>query len=156
MELLLKRRYKGTAYTIGSLYVNGIYECDTLEDPDRGLTDSMSVEQIKNKKIDSNTAIPSGTYEVTLDKVSSKYSNYSKYSWAKLIGAKVPRLLNVKGYEGILIHPGNTEKDTAGCILVGENKIKGKVINSTATFQELYYVLLKAKVAGERITIQIV
>lgn len=156
MELFLDRRYKGTDYTIGSLYVNGVYECDTLEDTDRGLTSDMSVEEIESKKVATKTAIPSGTYDITLDVVSPKYSNYSKYSWSKTIGGKVPRLLNVKGFDGILIHPGNTNKDTDGCILVGDNKIKGKVINSIATFQELYHVLLKAKVAGEKITIQIV
>ena len=65
-----------------------------------------------------------------MDTVSPKFSNYSKYPYAKQFNAKMPRLLNVKGFEGILIHAGNTQKDTDGCILVGINKVKGQVINS--------------------------
>ena len=153
MKLELKRRFKGPNYTIGSLFINGVYECDTIEDVDRGLTDSMSVDEIKAKKIYGRTAIPTGTYKIDLNTVSPKFKDKS---WAKFCGGKLPRLLDVKGYEGVLIHVGNKAEDTLGCILVGDNKIKGQVINSTATFQELYGELLKAKVKGEEITIDIV
>ena len=57
----------------------------------------------------------------------------------------MPRLLNVPGYEGVLIHAGNTQKDTEGCILVGQNKVVGQVINSQATWKALYTELLKDK-----------
>lgn len=153
MELLVKRRYKGSAYTIGSLYVNGVYECDTLEDPDRGLTSEMSLEEIKSKKIYSNTAIPTGKYSVSMSVVSPRFKDRS---WAKPYSGKIPRLLDVKGYEGVLIHVGNKATDTSGCILVGENKIKGQVLNSTACFMELMTQLLKAHLKGEPITIEIV
>lgn len=153
MELLVKRRYKGSAYTIGSLYVNGVYECDTLEDPDRGLTSEMSLEEIKSKKIYSNTAIPTGKYSVSMSVVSPRFKDRS---WAKPYSGKIPRLLDVKGYEGVLIHVGNKATDTSGCILVGENKIKGQVVNSTACFMELMTQLLKAHLKGEPITIEIV
>lgn len=153
MKLELKRRFRGPNYTIGSLFINGVYECDTIEDVDRGLTDSMSVDEIKAKKIYGRTAIPTGTYRIDMNTVSPKFKDRS---WAKFCGGKLPRLLDVKGYEGVLIHVGNKAEDTLGCILVGDNKIKGQVINSTATFQELYGELLKAKVKGEEITINIV
>lgn len=153
MKLELKRRFKGPKYTIGSLFINGVYECDTIEDVDRGLTDSMSVEEIKAKKVYGETAIPTGTYKIDMNTVSPKFKDRS---WAKFCGGKLPRLLDVKGYEGVLIHVGNKAENSLGCILVGDNKIKGQVINSTATFQELYGELLKAKVKGEEITIEIV
>lgn len=153
MKLELKRRFRGPNYTIGSLFINGVYECDTIEDVDRGLADSMSVDEVKTKKIYGRTAIPTGTYRIDMNTVSPKFKDRS---WAKFCGGKLPRLLDVKGYEGVLIHVGNKAEDTLGCILVGDNKIKGQVINSTATFQELYGELLKAKVKGEEITIDIV
>lgn len=153
MKLELKRRFRGPNYTIGSLFINGVYECDTIEDVDRGLADSMSVDEVKAKKIYGRTAIPTGTYKIDMNTVSPKFKDRS---WAKFCGGKLPRLLDVKGYEGVLIHVGNKAEDTLGCILVGDNKIKGQVINSTATFQELYGELLKAKVKGEEITIDIV
>ena len=153
MELKIDRRYKGTEYTIGSLYVDGSYFCDTLEDTDRGIDNSMSLADITKKKIYGKTAIPAGTYKIDMNTVSPKFKDRS---WAKFCGGKLPRLLDVKGYEGVLIHVGNKAEDSLGCILVGDNKIKGQVINSTATFQELYNKLLKAKVKGEEITIDIV
>ena len=145
MKLELKRIAKKDKYTIGHLYVNGKYFCDTLEDPDRGLSSSMSNSQIAMKKIKGDTAIPTGTYNITLDIVSSKYSNFSKYPYVKFCGGKMPRLLNIPGYEGVLIHAGNTQKDTEGCLLVGENKVVGKVINSQVTWKKLYEILQKDK-----------
>ena len=70
-------------------------------------------------------------------------------------GSKVPRLENVPGYEGILIHSGNTAEDTEGCILVGQNKVVGKVINSKATFLQLYDKMYAAYQKGENIEITI-
>lgn len=150
MELQLKRRFRGPKYTVGSLFVNGVYECDTLEDTDRGLTSDMSVDVIKAKKIYGETAIPSGTYDIDMNIVSPKFKDRP---WAKFCGGKLPRLLNVKGYEGVLIHVGNKAEDTLGCILVGDNKVKGQVVNSTSTFQQLYLQMLKAHTRGEKITI---
>ena len=109
--LKVKRRFKGETYTIGSLFVNDKYFCDTLEDKVRVLN------SIKDK-IPGETAIPSGTYKVCIE-----YSPRFK--------RKLPRLKDVPYFTGVLIHRGNTEEDTHGCILVGENKVKGKVINST-------------------------
>jgi hypothetical protein len=103
----------------------------------------MPLDEIKKLKIAGETAIPVGTYNITLNIVSPKYATREQY---KFCDGKVPRLLDVKAYEGILIHIGNFAKDTEGCILVGENKIKGQVINSTETFKRLYERL---KTAGK-------
>ena len=145
MKLTLNRRFKAPEYTIGDLYIDGQWFCNTLEDTDRDLSQDMLLTYIQNKKIKSQTAIPTGTYKVDMNTVSPKYSNYSKYPYAKQFNAKMPRLLNVKGFEGVLIHAGNTQKDTEGCILVGINKVKGQVINSQATWKKLMSVLLKDK-----------
>ena len=67
----------------------------------------------------------------------------------------MPRILNIPGYDGVLIHPGNTDKDTMGCLLVGQNTVIGKVTNSKATFEKLYPILKAASDKGERITITI-
>ncbi len=138
MELVLKRTFKGPNYTIGQLYVNGVYECDTLEDTDRGLTSSMTVQEIASKKLYGETAIPTGTYKIDMNTVSAKFKDRS---WAKFCGGKLPRLLEVKGYSGVLIHVGNIAKDTLGCILVGENKVKGQVISSTNAFNKVMSIL---------------
>ncbi|QOR59246.1 L,D-carboxypeptidase/transpeptidase [uncultured phage cr112_1] len=152
MKLKLIRKYKTKNYCIGHLYVNGIYECDTLEDTDRGLTEDSPLSEIQSKKVYGETAIPTGTYKIDMNTVSPKFKDRS---WAKFCGGKLPRLIDVPGYSGVLIHVGNKPADTLGCILVGDNKIKGQVINSTSTFQELYSLMLKAKVAGEEITVTI-
>jgi hypothetical protein len=148
MKLSLTRRFKGENYTIGSLHIDGVYFCDTLEDTDRGLKQSMPPDEIKRLKIAGKTAIPAGTYEITLNVVSPKYSTREQY---RFCGGKVPRLIDVKGYEGVLIHIGNRPEDTEGCILVGENRVKGQVINSTETFKRLYEAMKKA----EKITLEV-
>lgn len=153
MKLLLKRFAFKNDYTVGKLYIDSKYFCDTIEDKDRGLNSSMSVEEIKSKKQYAVTAIPTGTYDITLNVVSPKFKSNKKYTFC---GGKLPRLLNVKGYDGVLIHIGNTAQDSAGCILVGQNKVVGKVINSTDTFQKLYKVLDQARQKGEKISIEIV
>lgn len=130
MKLALIRKYKKDKYCIGKLYIDGEYFCDTLEDKDRGLTDNMTVSEISKIKVKKETAIPTGTYKVTIT-----YSNRFKKN--------MPLINNVKGFEGIRIHSGNTDKDTEGCILVGQNKVVGQVINSQATYKVLYNKLLK-------------
>ena len=153
MELIVDRKWKRQSYTISNLTIDGKWLCNVLEDTDRGLDDSMSVAKIKELKKSSATAIPRGTYEVTLDVYSPKFGSKSFYK--EVCNGKLPRLLNVKGFEGILIHAGNTDKDSAGCLLVGQNKVKGQVINSQATFKELYKLLKDVHDKGEKITIKI-
>lgn len=152
MKMKLTRRYKLPTYTIGKLYINGVYFCDTLEDTDRGLKDSMSLEEIARRKVYGVTAIPYGTYKVDMDTVSPKYKSRNP-AYTRPYGHKLPRLLNVKGYEGVLIHAGNTANDTFGCVLVGRNTVKGKVLQSQATWKALMDRLLTDR---NNITIEIV
>lgn len=140
LNIRIDRIAKKSTYTIGKLYLNGVYFCDTLEDTDRGLTQGMPLQKIKDLKIKGATAIPKGKYKVTMNVVSPKFSKRATYQFCQ---GKLPRLLNVDGYEGVLIHIGNTAKDTEGCILVGQNKVIGQVINSTVTFKKLYAEMLK-------------
>lgn len=153
MELVVDRKWKKQNYTISNLTIDGEWFCNILEDADRGLDNSMSLTQIKELKKASITAIPSGTYEVTLDVISPRFCTNSFYK--QVCDGKLPRLLNVKGFEGILIHAGNTDKDTAGCLLVGVNKAVGQVLNSRDTFKKLYKLLKDKHDKGEKITIKI-
>ena len=141
MNIQLKRIAKKETYTIGKLYIDGVYFCDTSEDKDRGLNQTMSINDIKKKKVYGETAIPTGTYKLVID-----YSNRFKKNMA--------HILNVPGYEGIRIHTGNSAKDSLGCIIVGKNKVVGKVIESRNTYNQLFPILQKAFKEGEiKITI---
>lgn len=141
LNILIKRVALKPTYIIGHMYIDGKYICDTLEDTNRdanknGVFDNGEV------KIKGQTAIPYGTYEVVWA-YSPKYKRFT------------PRLLNVPSFEGILIHSGNTSKDTEGCILVGENKKKGMVLNSRATVNKLYPIIRNACKQGKvHLTIQ--
>lgn len=150
MKITLRRTFKGETYTIGKMYIDGEYFCDTIEDKDRGLTQDMSSSEVAKIKVKYQTAIPTGTYKVTLKVQSPKFSQKSQYDFCK---GYLPRLIDVPGFEGILIHIGNTAEHSGGCILVGENKVKGQVINSTATFKKLYEIL---KNSDDEITIEII
>ncbi len=132
MELNLIRRYRNDKYTIGDLYIDGVWFSNVLEDTDRGLTDDMSEEEIKKIKVYGRTAIPKGTYKVEVT-YSPKFKRY------------LPILLNVKGFSGIRVHSGNTAEDTLGCLLVGYNKVKGQVINSRVTSDKLTALLRNTK-----------
>lgn len=156
MELTLKRIFKGPKYTIGHLFINGVYECDTLEPPYMGTKQTDSIDSIRNTK-NGNTAIPSGVYNINMDIISPKFKDRS---WAKPFGGKLPTIEDVPAFDRVLIHVGNKASqyglsDTQACILVGENKVKGQLISSTACFTELMTVLLKAKLTGEKITLSI-
>lgn len=116
--------------------MDGAYLCDTLEDKDRGLTQDDTLADIKAVKVKGQTAIPAGTYRVLLNVVSPRFGGKAFYR--ETCGGCVPRLENVPGFDGVLIHVGNTAKDTDGCILVGDNKKKGMVLNSKETFGRLW------------------
>ena len=151
MKLTLKRIARKEGYTIGRLYIDDAYFCDTLEDRDRGLEQAMPLDMIKRIKVKGETAIPTGTYELSMRHISPKYSRKKAFAFT---GGVMPRLLNVPGYEGVLIHSGNTAADSEGCILVGENKAVGKVLNSMATFKALWAVLNHRKSEPLTITVQ--
>ena len=156
MELVVDRKWKKQSYTISNLTIDGKWFCNVLEDKDRNLDSSMSIAKIRELKKPSITAIPKGTYEVTLDVISPKYCNNSFYK--QVCNGKVPRLLNVKGFEGILIHVGDGPRGadlSSGCLLCGYNKVKGQLRDGKEVFKKLYSLLKEAKSRGEKLTITI-
>lgn len=124
MELVVERLWKKPLYTIGRLYVDGSLMCNTLEDVDRGLDQTMTLDEIASLKVPGKTAIPTGRYRVVFD----WSSRFGKTEYA--IDGKIPLVQGVKGFTYIRVHAGNDEGDTEGCILLGENKAVGKVLNS--------------------------
>lgn len=112
MKITVKRIFCGSDYTIGHMFLDGKYFCDTLEDT------------VRKVKIYGQTAIPVGTYRVIK-------------TMSKRFGKILPQICNVPGFTGVRIHSGNTADDTEGCILVGQNKIKGRVINSRIVMNQL-------------------
>ena len=153
MELKLNRIARKNGYTIGRLSINGKYFCDTLEDSDRGLSSSMSLDILKKKKLPHITAIPTGRYQITMDVISPKFSKSKFYQ--QFGEGRVPRLLNVPAYQGVLIHCGNTAKDTDGCILVGKNTKVGMVLDSRQAYTNLYPLLEAAAKRKESIFVTI-
>lgn len=152
MKLTIKRIITRNSYTLGELYIDGQFFCSTLEDRDRGLTQNMSVEQIKSIKVPGETAIPKGTYRVTLDVVSPKFSKYPFYM--ETCGGKLPRLIDVKGYEGVLIHVADGPKRDSlvqGCIGIGNLSAEEYLMNGKKVFAELYN-----KMKGNIIELEIV
>ena len=143
MKILIKRRYIGSEYTIGSMFLNDTYFCDTLEDVVRDHNKDGVLNGPNENKVNGKTAIPYGEYKVIVNE-SPRFKR------------RLPRLLDVPHFDGILIHRGNTHEDTSGCILVGENKVKGKVINSTKYELELVRIIEDAARRGEKTTIRIV
>lgn len=135
MELLLKRKYKAENYTIGDLYVDGRFFCHTIEDKVRPLParcpDTPMGQACKCKEKEyARTAIPAGTYRITMER-SPRFKRV------------LPYLHDVPHFLGILIHSGNTEKDSAGCIIVGKNTVKGRVTESRKTSDTLNALLSK-------------
>lgn len=132
MNIIIKRIFKGPDYTIGRLSIDGKYFCDTLEDTVRPA----------GVKIPGRTAIPAGKYKIKLTE---------SLRFKKLM----PRLENVPGFTGVLIHAGSTAEDTRGCILVGKNRVKGKVLDSRETFARLFKLLFVSERGGEDLEIAI-
>lgn len=134
MKIEVKRTALKNAYTIGKMYVDGAYFCDTLEDKVRDL--------FNEDKVAKQTAIPAGVYQVDLT-MSSRMKR------------ELPILISVPFFEGIRIHKGNTPEHTEGCILVGENKAVGQVINSTGYEVQLCEKMRAAKKRGEKIIVKV-
>ena len=135
MNLTLNRIFRGPDYTIGKLYIDGHYFCDTLEDPVRTLpascpNTSEGILCACPEKVYARTAIPAGTYKVTMQ-FSPRFKRV------------LPLLHDVPHFLGVLFHSGNDPGDTAGCILVGHNKVKGKVLESRAVSDKLNALLEK-------------
>lgn len=140
MKLKLNRIALRKTYTIGKLYIDGKYFCDTLEDTVRDTNKSGKFDN-GEEKIKGKTAIPYGTYEI-------------KWTYSPRFKKYTPQLMNVPQFEGIRIHAGNSSTDTEGCLLLGENKKVGMVLNSRATINKFYPIIKKACSKG-KVTIEI-
>ena len=140
MKLTIKRIALRSTYTIGKLYIDGNYFCDVLEDTVRDLNKNGKFDN-GEKKVHAKTAIPYGTYEI-------------KWTYSPRFKKYTPQLMNVPSFEGIRIHAGNTSADTEGCLLLGENKQVGKVLNSRATINK-FYPLIKKACSNGKVTIEI-
>ena len=140
MKLTLKRIALRPTYTIGKLYIDDVYFCDTIEDTVRDTNKNGKFDN-GEKKVHSKTAIPYGTYEI-------------KWTYSPRFKKYTPQLMNVPSFEGIRIHAGNTSADTEGCLILGENKQVGKVLNSRATINKFYPIIKEACYKG-KVTIEI-
>ena len=148
MRIRIDRAWRKKGYTISRVFINGErfgdgnHWCSVLEDTDRGLTDSMNIREIRSLKVKGETAIPKGIYEVQI-------------TYSPKFRRKLPLLLNVKGYEGVRIHAGNTARNTEGCLLPGINDVVGRVNNSRYWFELLYARIQAAEKAGEKVWVEI-
>lgn len=140
MKLTLKRIALRPTYTIGKLYIDDVYFCDTIEDTVRDLNKNGKFDN-GEKKVHSKTAIPYGIYEI-------------KWTYSPRFKKYTPQLMNVPSFEGIRIHAGNTSADTEGCLILGKNKQVGKVLNSRDTINKFYPIIKEACSSG-KVTIEI-
>ena len=142
MLITIDRAWKRESYTMSRLFVDGENFCNALEDTDRGLYQGLCMEYVLAKKVKGATAIPRGTYNVI-------------YTYSPRFKRKLPLIENVTGYEGVRIHPGNTAKDTEGCILVGQNLKVGMVSNSREWTEKLITKMQTAWSKGEKVKLKI-
>lgn len=141
-QIVVERKYYKEKYTIGNMFLEGEWFCNTLEDKDRGLSQTLSLSQNKKLKVYAQTAIPKGTYEVKI------------HFWAKY-RINVPILLKVPAFEGILIHNGVNQNHTAGCILVGLNTIPGQLTSGKKYMTELTSRIQAALNEGKKVMIEV-
>lgn len=156
MELTLKRTYLKDEYTIGHLYVDGQWVCDTIEDKVRDYNKDGDLNDDGEQKVYGKTAIPYGRYKITLAVRSPKFSKYVFYR--EVCDGNLPRLLDVPHFEGILIHVADGHKGAdllSGCIGVGHNLIKGGLLLGRSSFTKLYSKLKEADNENEEIWITI-
>ena len=142
MKLVLKRKHFKSNYTIGHLYINDKYFCDTLEDKNRDINKNGKFDN-GEYKVSNETCIPFGEYEI-------------KMTYAPKFKRELPWLQNVPNFTGILIHSGNTHKHTSGCILVGENTIVGQVCKTKQYEKELVRLIKEAISNKEMVSIEII
>lgn len=158
MKITIKRSpaESGPGYTHGRMFLDECgFFCWTLEDEDRGLVQSMPLATIKARKKYGKTAIPKGTYRVRMDTISPKLKDRV---YAKKYGGILPRLENVPGWEGVLIHPFNTPGESLGCIAPGtlRSGIRGRIFDSTRAFYDLMdFYLIPAAQRGDEVLLTI-
>ena len=137
MKIRIERQVFDDQSTIGELFVDGAFECYVLEDKVR-----ENGSPVAAWKVPRETAIPYGLYDVEITP-------------SKRFGRDMPLLLNVPGFDGVRIHPGNTDADTEGCLLVGRVQGKDCIGESKAAFAALYPKIEAAIDAGDKVTIEI-
>ena len=142
MEIKLIRKYYQAKYTIGRLYVNNRFFSDCLEPPSLHLTERSALGTILIAKYKGYRAIPTGRYRILITR-------------SRRFGRWLPLLMNVKGFEGIRIHPGNKPEDTRGCILLGFNRRKGYVLDSTRCVLTLVKMMTEAMEKGEKVFVTV-
>lgn len=142
MEIKLIRKYYQAKYTIGRLYVNNRFFSDCLEPPSLHLTERSALGTILIAKYKGYRAIPTGRYRILITR-------------SRRFGRWLPLLLNVKGFEGIRIHAGNKPEDTRGCILLGFNRRKGYVLDSTRCVLTLVKMITEAIAKGEKVFVEV-
>jgi hypothetical protein len=142
VKITIVRIYSNSIYTFGLLFINGVFECYTLEDEQRSV------------KVYSETRIPAGSFKVSLHNGSRFTARYKKMFPDH---AGMLLLNNVAGFSGILIHIGNTDKDTAGCILLGKSHEVGKnmVAFSKIAYESFYFKVLAAIRSGLVVTVRV-
>lgn len=141
MKLLVERYKSTTNATLGKLYINGAFECYTLEDEFRAV------------KVKGETRIPAGTYKLALRKEGTTHVHYAQRF--PDIHKGMLHVTDVPGFQYILIHIGNTEKDTEGCLLVGADRDENAMTlgHSTVAYRKMYPVVAAALEAGEDVEI---
>jgi hypothetical protein len=141
MEIEVTRKKFHDTCTLGELKVDGLFFCYTLEDVDRDLMQSDTPEYIKKVKVNGQTAIPYGRYEITVT-----YSNR--------FGKPLPLIMTVPGFEGIRVHSGNKSADTEGCLLVGDVMKEDEIQDSRKAFRRLF-ALIQSEVSKGKVYILI-
>ena len=142
MEIKLIRKYYQAKYTIGRLYVNNRFFSDCLEPPSLHLTERSALGTILIAKYKGYRAIPTGRYRILITR-------------SRRFGRWMTLMLNVKGFEGIRIHAGNKPEDTRGCILLGFNRRKGYVLDSTRCVLTLVKMMTEAIAKGEKVFMEV-
>lgn len=142
MLITLDRRWPKSLYTIGRLSIDGVYLCNTLEDPvtDKNKNGVFDGAEVKDP---GSSAIPYGLYDVEL-------------TWSPKFKRKLPLLINVPHFDGIRIHRGTTAKDTHGCIIPGINEYPGVVTHSAIYEQKIIKMMAAAIASGETVKINII
>lgn len=156
MKIKVERKSRKGTYTIGKVYIDGKYFCDSLEDTDRGVTQVMHFNSTGGAngywvnedggiitKVYGKTAIPTGVYDAC------------GYWWAKY-KCYVVMLLRVPGFTGILMHNGMTADHTEGCVLLGKNNIVGRLDGNRMYMDALASRMLACERIGERVTVEVV
>ena len=138
MLIELKRGPSADGCTIGKLFVDGQFQCFTLEDVVR----EIPGQPVATWKVQNQTAIPTGTYKVIVD-----FSDHFQKD--------LPHILNVPGFDGVRIHPGNTAADTEGCILVGSQQGSGEVLDSRTAFGTLFPKIQAALAQSQSVQLSI-